>query len=102
MAKKTEVHYATGRRKTASARIFMSPAKEEGTILVNKKDFTSYFPRQTAQMIIRQPLELTERLNKYDFNITVRGGGSSGQAGAVLHGISRLLQNVEPELRPVL
>lgn len=95
--------YATGRRKAANARVYVRPAKgEEGTIVVNKREFTSYFPLETTQMIIRQPLEATETFGKYDFTISVQGGGQSGQAGAVRHGIARALLRVNPELRPVL
>ncbi len=94
----------TGRRKTASARVFVKAASggEEGQIVVNGKDFTEYFPRKTTQMIIRQPLERTERLGRYNFNVSVAGGGTSGQAGAVLLGIARALISVEPTLRPTL
>ncbi len=95
--------YATGRRKTSTARVFIKAAKgEEGKIVVNRRTFTDYFPRPTQQMIIRQPLELTERLASYDFTVTVAGGGLAGQSGAVLHGISRALIKMEPDLRAVL
>jgi len=95
--------YATGRRKTSTARVYIKTSQsDDGKILVNERVFTDYFPRPTQQMIIRQPLELTERLAKYDFKVTVAGGGLAGQAGAVLHGISRALIKVEPELRGVL
>ncbi len=99
----TKATYATGRRKEASARVYITPSTDEkGAINVNGRDFTNYFPRPTTQMIIRQPLELTERLGKYNFTIKVSGGGLSGQAGAVLHGIARALEKVEAELRPTL
>ena len=99
----TKAIYATGRRKAASARVFLLPAKgEEGTFTVNKLPLSEYFPRETAQMIIDQPLSLTERQNKYDITVTVSGGGKSGQADAVLHGVSRALQKAEIELRPAL
>jgi len=95
--------YATGRRKSATVRVYIKPSEgEEGKIIVNKHDFTTYFPLDTTQMVIRQPLEVTERLGKYDFNIRANGGGVSGQAGAVVLGISRALTEVEPELRPLL
>jgi len=99
--------YSTGRRKTASARVFLFPTKAEkdedrGKITVNGKPLEVYFPFQTSQMILRQPFEVTERMGKYDFVVTVKGGGKSGQADAVLHGISRALKAVEPELREPL
>ena len=90
-----------GRRKTATARVYIKKGGS-GQILVNNREVNDYFPRATTQMIIRQPLVLTERLNSYDFRISVRGGGNSGQAGAVLLGIARALLRLEPELRPVL
>lgn len=99
--------YATGRRKTASARVFLTPTKGEkeedrGKIIVNGKPLDVYFPEEIRQMILRQPLEVTERLGNYDFVITVAGGGKAGQAGAVLHGISRALKAIEPDLREPL
>ncbi len=90
-----------GRRKTATARVYIKKGGS-GQILVNNREVNDYFPRATTQMIIRQPLVLTERLNSYDFRISVRGGGNSGQAGAVLLGIARALLRLEPDLRPVL
>lgn len=102
----TKAVYATGRRKTASARVYMSPvASGEASgaqITVNSRDLTSYFPHKLTQMIVLQPLEITERVSHYSFNVKVSGGGVSGQAGAVLHGIARALQLHEPELRGVL
>jgi small subunit ribosomal protein S9 len=100
----TKAIYATGRRKTSSARVyaFAAPEEETGTITVNGLEYAAYFPRPTTQMVIRQPLEVTERLGRYTFAISVCGGGKSGQAGAVLLGISRALEKAEPELRPVL
>lgn len=93
----------TGRRKSASARVFIKPAAEgEGKIVINGHDFLQYFPRKTAQMILMQPLKVTDRVGKYDFTVTVCGGGKSGQAGAVLHGIARALEKIEPELRKSL
>ncbi len=95
---------ATGRRKTSSARVFIkqATASDAGKIVVNGRTFEEYFPRPTTQMIIHQPLELTERMGKYHFRISVVGGGKSGQAGAVLQGVSRALLKVEPALRSVL
>ena len=100
MAKSTVQYYATGRRKTASARVFLRPGV--GRIEVNGKPFEEYFERETSRMIIRQPLQLTDNLETYDAYITVRGGGKSGQAGAILHGLSRALAEADPSLRPVL
>ena len=99
--------YTTGRRKTASARVFCTPTKGEkeedrGKIVVNGKPINEYFPEEIRQMVLRQPLEVTERLGTYDFVITVAGGGKAGQAGAVLHGIARALRAAEEELREPL
>ncbi|MEM9840925.1 MAG: 30S ribosomal protein S9, partial [Pseudomonadota bacterium] len=92
--------YATGKRKTAVARVWIKPGS--GKIIVNKKDYTEYFGRPVLQMILRQPLEAAERLDQFDVYCTVKGSGPSGQAGAVRHGISRALTYYEPGLRPVL
>lgn len=99
---KEQFIYAIGRRKTSSARVFLKSATAEGEIVVNGKSLQEYFPRKTHQMVIHQPLELCERLGKYDFRVTVAGGGISGQTGAVLLGISRALEKREPELRAEL
>ena len=96
----TETHYATGRRKTSSARIYLSSGK--GNIKVNDRDLDVYFGRKVAQMLVMQPLELTELTGKVDINIKVKGGGSFGQAGAIRHGISRALISYDEELRPQL
>ncbi|MBU28105.1 MAG: 30S ribosomal protein S9 [Flavobacteriales bacterium] len=96
----TEIHYATGRRKTSSARIYLSSGK--GNIKVNDKDLDVYFGRKVAQMLVMQPLEMTELTDKVDINIKVKGGGSFGQAGAIRHGISRALISFDEELRPQL
>ncbi|MDB2518493.1 30S ribosomal protein S9 [Gammaproteobacteria bacterium] len=96
----TETHYATGRRKTSSARIYLSSGK--GNITVNDKQLDVYFGRKVAQMLVMQPLEMTELLDKLDINIKVKGGGSFGQAGAIRHGISRALISYDEELRPQL
>ena len=85
----TEVHYATGRRKTSSARIYLQKGK--GKILVNNLKLDEYFGRKVAQMLVMQPLELVELSEKLDIDIKVKGGGSFGQAGAIRHGISRAL-----------
>ena len=96
----TETHYATGRRKTSSARIYLSSGK--GNIKVNDRDLNVYFGRKVAQMLVMQPLEMTELKDKVDINIKVKGGGSFGQAGAIRHGISRALISYDEELRPQL
>lgn len=95
-----EQYYGTGKRKTSVARVFLRPGS--GNFLVNKSPLESYFVRETLKMIVRQPLELTETLGKYDIYATVKGGGLSGQAGAIRHGISRALLGVEEDLRPAL
>jgi small subunit ribosomal protein S9 len=92
--------YATGKRKDAVARVWLKPGS--GRIIVNKKDFTEYFARPVLQMLLRQPLNAAERDTQYDITATVSGGGLSGQAGAVRHGISKALTHYEPELRGVL
>ena len=95
-----ERYYATGKRKTSVARVWLSPG--EGKITINKRSIDEYLKRETAKMIIRQPLELTETLGKYDIYVNVQGGGISGQAGAIKHGISRALLEVNPDFRPLL
>ena len=85
--------HAVGKRKTAFARVYLRNGS--GNISVNKKSLVEYFPRETLQMILKQPLELTNTLEKYDVVVNVRGGGKSGQAGAVRHGISRALVQME-------
>lgn len=92
--------YGTGRRKDAIARVWIQPGT--GKVTVNKKDQTQYFARPTQRMVINQPFQLTDRLGQFDVICTVKGGGLSGQAGAVRHGITRALLNFEPALRPVL
>ncbi|MEO0980346.1 MAG: 30S ribosomal protein S9 [Pseudomonadota bacterium] len=92
--------YATGKRKDAIARVWIKPGT--GKISVNGKDFTEYFARPVLQMILRQPIMLTDRDGQYDVIATVTGGGLSGQAGAVRHGLSKALTHYEPELRGVL
>ena len=96
----TETHYATGRRKTSSARIYLSSGK--GNIKVNDRDLDVYFGRKVAQMLVMQPLEMTELKDKVDLDIKVKGGGSFGQAGAIRHGISRALISYDEELRQQL
>ncbi len=92
--------YATGKRKNAVARVWIKPGK--GVITVNAKDFTKYFARPVLQMLLQQPLSAANRASQYDINVTVVGGGLSGQAGAVRHGISKALTYFEPDLRPAL
>jgi len=92
--------YGTGRRKTASARVYVKPGT--GAIIVNGRTLAEYFPRETSQMIVRQPLELVEKVAELDVTVNVAGGGESGQAGAVRHGIARALLEVDPALRGVL
>jgi small subunit ribosomal protein S9 len=93
-------YYATGKRKTSSARVFLRPGK--GKIQVNKREIDDYFPNQTHQVLIKKPLQLTECIEKFDIYVTVRGGGLSGQAGAIRHGIARALVEYNRELREKL
>lgn len=93
-------YYGTGRRKSAKARVFIVPGA--GNITVNDKPLDEYFGRETARMIVRQPLQLTELNDKFDLNVTVRGGGGFGQAGAIRHGLTRALIDYDETLRPTL
>jgi len=93
-------YYATGRRKTSVARVYLRPGS--GKIVVNRRDFDEYFPNRVLKMVIRQPLLLTETDDKFDILVNVEGGGPSGQAGAIRHGISRALLEYNAELRPRL
>lgn len=93
-------YYGTGRRKTATARVYLRPG--DGSVQVNRKPFDSYFPNETLRMIIRQPLNLTETANKFDILVNVAGGGPAGQAGAIRHGITRALIEYNSDLRPTL
>ena len=90
-------YYGTGRRKTAAARVFLRPGS--GDLKINGREFEDFFPNPALRMIVRQPLQLTETAEKFDITVTVRGGGSSGQAGAVRHGITRALMEYNNELR---
>lgn len=92
--------YATGRRKDAVARVWIKPGS--GKVVVNGRDQTVYFARQTQRLVLNQPFLIADRVGQFDVMCTVKGGGLSGQAGAVRHGISRALENFEPELRPAL
>lgn len=100
MAKDIVQYYATGRRKCATARVFLRPGN--GRIVVNGRELDVYFERETSRMILRAPLDLTETTSAYDAIVNVVGGGKSGQAGAVRHGISRALTLADPNLRGVL
>ncbi|MDT8427699.1 MAG: 30S ribosomal protein S9 [Pseudomonadales bacterium] len=93
-------YYGTGRRKTATARVFLT--KGSGTITVNKRPLNGFFGREVARMIVQQPLELVDMTGKFDVKVTVSGGGSFGQAGAIRHGITRALMEYDEELRPIL
>ncbi|TDG14754.1 30S ribosomal protein S9 [Seongchinamella unica] len=93
-------YYGTGRRKTSTARVFLQNGA--GNITINKRPLDQYFGREVARMIVRQPLELVELNDKFDINVTVAGGGSFGQAGAIRHGITRALMEYDESLRPTL
>lgn len=93
-------YYGTGRRKTSTARVFLTPGT--GNISINDRSIDVYFGRETARMIVRQSLELTETIGKFDIKITVNGGGGFGQAGAIRHGITRALMEYDETLRPTL
>ena len=93
-------YYGTGRRKSSTARVFLRPGT--GSITVNSRPLDEFFGRETARMVVRQPLELVEMTEKFDLYITVRDGGISGQAGAIRHGITRALMEYDEALRPAL
>ncbi|MCX4190533.1 30S ribosomal protein S9 [Methylophaga sp. OBS3] len=95
-----DLYYATGRRKSSTARVFLKPGT--GNISINTRSLEDYFGRETSRMVVRQPLELVEMLDKVDLKITVRGGGNNGQAGAIRHGISRALVELDSELKTEL
>ena len=95
-----DIFYATGRRKTSSARVYLKSGK--GKITVNNRKLEEYFGRKVAQMLVMQPLELVDLSGKVDLDVKVKGGGSFGQAGAIRHGISRALTSYDEELRPQL
>jgi small subunit ribosomal protein S9 len=92
--------YGTGKRKSSIARVRLKPGS--GKIVINKKDLDDYFGRETSKMIVKQPLEITENVDKYDIFVTVSGGGDSGQAGAIKHGITKALLEVDSTLRAIL
>ncbi len=94
------IHYGTGRRKHATARVYMKPGS--GDITINKRPIDTYFANEVLKMVVKQPLQLTETVETFDIVVTVRGGGSAGQAGAIRHGITRALMEYDSELRPRL
>ncbi|BBO60254.1 30S ribosomal protein S9 [Mycoavidus sp. B2-EB] len=93
-------NYGTGRRKSAVARVFIKPGS--GNIIVNDKPIAEYFSRETSLMVVRQPLELTEHVKTFDIKVNVTGGGETGQAGAVRHGVTRALMDYDLTLKPAL
>jgi small subunit ribosomal protein S9 len=93
-------YYGTGRRKTSTARVYLRPG--DGNFQVNRKTFETYFPNETLRMIIRQPLQMTETVTKFDVLVNVAGGGPAGQAGAIRHGITRALIEYNSDFRPTL
>ena len=93
-------NYGTGRRKTATARVFLRPGN--GNIQINNRTIENFFGRETARMVVRQPRELTESVSKFDVYVTVKGGGTTGQAGAIRHGITRALMEYDETLRSSL
>jgi small subunit ribosomal protein S9 len=93
-------YYGTGRRKTSTARVFLQPGS--GSITVNNRPLATFFGRKTAQMIVRQPLELMQLGDKFDVKVTVTGGGTTGQAGAIRHGLTRALMQYDESMRPTL
>ena len=96
----SNTYYGTGRRKSSTARVFIKPGK--GNITVNNRTLDVFFGRKTAQMIVRQPLELTQNIETFDVNATVKGGGTTGQAGAIRHGLTRALMKYDEALRNTL
>ena len=100
MATGEQFYYGTGRRKSSTARVFLR--RGSGDIVVNRRPLDQYFGRETARMVIRQPLEVADMLGKVDIKVNVSGGGNTGQAGAIRHGITRALLQYDEMLRPVL
>tara|TARA_B100000963_G_scaffold339496_1_gene337296 strand:- start:267 stop:656 length:390 start_codon:yes stop_codon:yes gene_type:complete len=96
----SNTYYGTGRRKSSTARVFIKPGK--GNITVNNRALDVFFGRKTAQMIVRQPLELTQNIETFDVSATVKGGGTTGQAGAIRHGLTRALMKYDDALRNTL
>ena len=97
---KTEKYYGTGRRKKSIARVYLVPGN--GNVIINKRSMDEYFGLETLKVIVRQPLVLTDNADKYDVLVNVHGGGYTGQAGAIRHGISRALLQVDADYRPIL
>ncbi len=97
---KAERYYGTGRRKKSIARVYLTPGK--GNIIINKRNIDDYFGLETLKVIVRQPLVATENVDKFDILVNVKGGGYTGQAGAIRHGLSRALLQVDADYRPVL
>lgn len=95
-----QTFYGTGRRKSSVARVYITPGT--GKVTINKKDMDEYFGLETLKIIVRQPLELTNTADKYDVKVNVHGGGFTGQAGAIRHGIARALNKADEEYRPTL
>ena len=95
-----KLYYSTGRRKSSTARVYLKSGK--GDIVVNRRTLDNYFGRETARMLVRQPLETANLVGNFDISVVVRGGGSSGQAGAIRHGITRALLKYDEALRPAL
>ena len=95
-----ETYYSTGRRKSSTARVYMT--KGSGNININNRSIEDYFGRETSRMVVRQPLETAEKLADFDLNVFVKGGGNTGQAGAIRHGITRALMVYDETLRPSL
>ncbi|MBQ7582497.1 MAG: 30S ribosomal protein S9 [Lachnospiraceae bacterium] len=100
MAKAVEKFYGTGRRKSSVARVYLKPGK--GNIVINKRDIDDYFGMETLKTVVRQPLVATDTVGKFDVQVNVRGGGTTGQAGAIRHGIARALLKADEEFRPTL
>ncbi|MCR5222787.1 MAG: 30S ribosomal protein S9 [Lachnospiraceae bacterium] len=100
MAKAVEKFYGTGRRKSSVARVYLKPGK--GNIVINKRDIDEYFGMETLKTVVRQPLVATDTVGKYDVQVNVRGGGTTGQAGAIRHGIARALLKADGDFRPTL
>ncbi len=99
-ADKSAKYYGTGRRKKSIARVYLTPGK--GNIIINKRNIDDYFGLETLKVIVRQPLVATENVDKFDILVNVKGGGYTGQAGAIRHGLSRALLQVDADYRPVL
>ncbi len=99
-AKKGAQFYGTGRRKSSIARVYLVPGK--GNITINKRDIDEYFGLETLKVVVRQPLVATDTVDKYDVKVNVKGGGFTGQAGAIRHGIARALLEADEEFRPTL